>query len=359
MPTSDQTHSEPGFVASWLAPTALVRARGSERIGRLDLTARITGALSAGVLIWCAFDRGGWALVALITIAAALTLGPLAFRSGIRPEYWSFATGELAHVTAAIAAAMTGGPFSPIAYLLLVGLAVDAMRGVPRATAVSWLVVTVTFIAACLLHSPTLITHHLLETTALLVAMVGVTLAATTLASSEIAYRSASVLDPLTGLLNRSALEERFLELGEQARLVGAPISLVLFDLDRFKAINDRYGHDVGDQILREVAYQVRKSLRQFELVYRMGGEEFLIILPGVDRDQGALTAEQLRETLGQVRLEDGVSVTASFGVTCGAGEAIDFASLYHEADQALYQAKRAGRDRVSAPSRAAAPAIA
>jgi diguanylate cyclase (GGDEF)-like protein len=243
---------------------------------------------------------------------------------------------------------MTGGALSPIGYLLPIGLAVDAMRGVPRATWVGAVVTAGAFLVAGLLGSPSRVLDHPLATAALLVSLACVTMASTALASSEIAYRSASVLDPLTGLLNRQALEDRFEELRQQARLVGAPICLVLFDLDRFKAINDEHGHDVGDAVLREVAYQVRKSLRMFELVYRMGGEEFLVILPGISASQGAHTAEQLRETIDQTRPGNDVRITASFGVSCGAGETIDFESLYRRADQALYQAKRDGRDRIN-----------
>jgi diguanylate cyclase (GGDEF)-like protein len=203
------------------------------------------------------------------------------------------------------------------------------------------------FLATSLIASPSTLVEHPLATAALLVALAVVTMCSTVLASSEIAYRSASVLDPLTGLLNREALDDRFEELREQACVVGEPICLVMFDLDRFKAINDEHGHDVGDAVLREVAYQVRKSLRTFELVYRIGGEEFLVILPGVGASRGAHTAEQLRETIDQVRLSADVRVTASFGVSSGANEGIDFESLYRRADQALYQAKRDGRDRV------------
>jgi diguanylate cyclase (GGDEF)-like protein len=332
-----------GFVASWLAPTALTRDRVLERAGRVDRITRVMGALNMGVLVWCVVELGPWALVPLVALVAAIAFGPLAVRRGARPEYWDFAAALTTFAATAVAAAMTGGPLSPICYLLPIGLAITAMRGVPRATAISALVSAGAFLVACLLRSPSTLVDHPLATAALLVAMACVTMASTALASSEIAYRSASVLDPLTALLNRETLEPRFEELRQQARLVGAPICLVLFDLDRFKAINDEHGHDVGDAILREVAYQVRKSLRMFELVYRMGGEEFLIVLPGIGESQGTDTAEQLRETIARVRLGGDIGVTASFGVSSGTGEMIDFEELYRRADQALYQAQTSG----------------
>lgn len=211
------------------------------------------GALNMGVLVWCVVELGPWALVPLVALVAAIAFGPLAVRRGARPEYWDFAAALTTFAATAVAAAMTGGPLSPICYLLPIGLAITAMRGVPRATAISALVSAGAFLVACLLRSPSTLVDHPLATAALLVAMACVTMASTALASSEIAYRSASVLDPLTALLNRETLEPRFEELRQQARLVGAPICLVLFDLDRFKAINDEHGHDVGTRFYEKL----------------------------------------------------------------------------------------------------------
>jgi diguanylate cyclase (GGDEF)-like protein len=355
MVASRNNPQHPGFSANWLAPTPLNRARALERASRIDRVMGVISALCVAVLVWSTVERGPWALAPLGAVVAVTAFGPLAVRRVARPEYWSFASGMLILTSVAIAAAMTGAAFSPIGYLLAPGLAVFATQSIPRATVICALVTAGAFLTTCLLRSPSTLIDHPLATSALLVSIAIVTMASTVLAGAEIAYRSASVLDPLTGLLNRQALEDRFEELREQARLLGAPICLVLFDLDHFKAINDEHGHDVGDAILREVAYQVRKSLRAFELVYRMGGEEFLVVLPGIGESEGAHTAEQLRETIDQVRLGGAIRVTASFGVSSGTDERIDFESLYRRADQALYRAKQAGRDRIgtSEPSSA------
>ncbi len=101
------------------------------------------------------------------------------------------------------------------------------------------------------------------------------------LQAAELHHRSEAILDPLTGLLNRHALAPRFVEISMQARLTRQPVCLLLCDVDNFKAINDQHGHDCGDAVLRDVAYALRKHLRSFELVYRLGGEEFLVVLPG------------------------------------------------------------------------------
>jgi diguanylate cyclase (GGDEF)-like protein len=125
-------------------------------------------------------------------------------------------------------------------------------------------------------------------------------------------------------------------------------VSLVLCDVDGFKAINDEHGHDRGDAVLRDIAYELRKRLRSFELVYRLGGEEFLIVLPGIGLEGGVVTAERLREAVEQARPKD-IPVTISLGVSSASGAAVDYDELFRAADAALYDAKRDGRNRVVA----------
>ncbi|MDQ6810384.1 MAG: GGDEF domain-containing protein, partial [Actinomycetota bacterium] len=180
-----------------------------------------------------------------------------------------------------------------------------------------------------------------------LVLLVGVVAVTTALMGAELHFRGESVLDPLTGLLNRAGLESRFAEVAEQARLLGKPVCLLACDLDNFKAINDTHGHDRGDQVLRDATYEMRKALRSFELFYRLGGEEFLVLLPGMDRAAGAEIAERLREAVERVG-PGGVKVTLSVGVADGKGAGLDYQALFHAADDALYRAKRAGRNRVA-----------
>jgi diguanylate cyclase (GGDEF)-like protein len=104
----------------------------------------------------------------------------------------------------------------------------------------------------------------------------------------------------------------------------------------------------VGDVVLREVAYQMRKQLRAFDLAYRLGGEEFLILLPGSNLEQSAALAEQLRRSVAHDSVAGGVAVTMSFGVGASRnGEPFDYASVFKMADAALYRAKGNGRDRV------------
>ncbi|MEA2424466.1 MAG: two-component system, cell cycle response regulator, partial [Thermoleophilaceae bacterium] len=199
---------------------------------------------------------------------------------------------------------------------------------------------------------------HPLPLTAALVLLVGVTAVTTGLMDAELQYRQNSVLDPLTGLLNRGALEARFAEVAEQARVLERPVCIVMCDLDNFKTVNDQHGHERGDVVLREVSAQMRKSLRSFELFYRLGGEEFLVLLPGIDLPMGIQIAESLRAVVAEGK-PGGVPITASLGVSAAMGDGIDFVSLYRAADEALYRAKDGGRNQVAAAGlrHSAAPA--
>ena len=118
------------------------------------------------------------------------------------------------------------------------------------------------------------------------------------LVASDVRHRAESALDSLTGALNRRGLHSRLGEIAEQATLNRQPVSLVAVDVDRLKYVNDEFGHASGDLALRQVADMMRESLRTFELLYRVGGDEFLLILPGASSRQAAVIAESLRKAV-------------------------------------------------------------
>jgi two-component system, cell cycle response regulator len=161
-----------------------------------------------------------------------------------------------------------------------------------------------------------------------------------------------AITDALTGLHNRRYMESHLATLAEQASTRGKPLALMILDVDYFKAINDTYGHDAGDDVLREFALRIRKSIRGIDLACRYGGEEFVIVMPETDLHVAGLIAERLRRAIagepfsvskGAKRIE----VTISIGLTTleRKGEAVT--DLLKRADMALYRAKHDGRNRV------------
>ncbi|HEU0023042.1 MAG TPA: GGDEF domain-containing protein, partial [Thermoleophilaceae bacterium] len=135
---------------------------------------------------------------------------------------------------------------------------------------------------------------------------------------------------------------------------------VLLIDLDRFKEVNDSCGHATGDAVLKEVAYEMRKELRAFDLAYRLGGEEFLVVLPGADSGQAERLAERLREILAASTFSGDQQITMSFGISASArGERFDYQRVFGEADMALFEAKRSGRDRVCMADEAPEPSYA
>ncbi|GAA0220627.1 sensor domain-containing diguanylate cyclase [Castellaniella daejeonensis] len=154
---------------------------------------------------------------------------------------------------------------------------------------------------------------------------------------------SAAHTDPLTKLGNRRGLEAAFRALEEQ----GLPFALVALDIDLFKRINDQHGHDAGDRVIAGLADLMRTQARQGDALFRLGGEEFLVVLPGCDMAEAVKIAERLRAALEGAQMLEGGNVTLSAGVAvCEDGDAWQ---ALKAADQALYRAKQGGRNRVEA----------
>lgn len=175
------------------------------------------------------------------------------------------------------------------------------------------------------------------------------------LRSANEEIRVLSITDPLTGCFNRSYFNERFtLEL-TRARRYRHPLSLIICDIDHFKNINDNYGHQAGDVVLKEFAAIMMASIRdKVDWMVRYGGEEFLIILPETDADGTQILAERLREKITEKTFNTSghaISITASFGSTCvypgSESKLYTQESVIGAADALLYEAKESGRNRV------------
>ncbi len=157
--------------------------------------------------------------------------------------------------------------------------------------------------------------------------------------------------DSLTGLFNRMAIFQALHNELERSRRESNNLSVILADIDHFKLINDRYGHLVGDAVLKELAKRIASSLRTYDAVGRYGGEEFVIILPGCDEQEATNAAERIRSCIADnpiVTSGGNVSCTLSLGVTSALGTSVkNMDQMLKKADEALYHAKNSGRNRV------------
>jgi diguanylate cyclase (GGDEF)-like protein len=155
-----------------------------------------------------------------------------------------------------------------------------------------------------------------------------------------------AIVDPLTGVFNRRHMERCLDDAIERQRRSSASASLLLIDVDHFKSINDQFGHAKGDSVLQGIVSLIGKRSRKLDLLFRIGGEEFMLLLPDTQEAAAAAVAEQLRATVAESPLLDARQVTVSIGVgELQPGESLD--SWMKHADDALYAAKKAGRNRV------------
>ncbi|NEJ70894.1 PleD family two-component system response regulator [Rhizobium phaseoli] len=163
-----------------------------------------------------------------------------------------------------------------------------------------------------------------------------------------------AVTDPLTGLYNRRYLDNHLNVLFNRSMARGRPLSVLITDIDRFKQVNDTYGHDGGDEVLREFANRVRSTIRGADLACRYGGEEFVVVMPDTSPEVAAAVAERLRTAIESApfmlkHAGEALNVTASFGIASRIAAVLTPDQLMKQADLALYEAKNTGRNRVVA----------
>jgi diguanylate cyclase (GGDEF)-like protein len=335
------------YVGGWLCPTKvdlvrLVDMSPAVRRARL-LAGAFCGIGVAAMVPWL-----GWWPLAVFGVAPVplLVLDRLMHRAQ-RPE--RVIAGSLClHATLIlVGAAISGGLHSPLLPWVAIPVVTAAARFRLPVFLVGAALATVGLIVVAVVGSPHELQHDPAPLLGFVVLLATLVVAQQPLLNAELRWRRDAVLDPLTGLLNRQGLEGRFREVAEQARLTDAPLSLVMCDLDGFKGLNDEHGHACGDAVLKDVAYVLRKELRSFELLYRVGGEELLLVLPGAGLRPGCDVAEHVRATIERSR-PAGLRVTTSVGVSSATGDDIEFGPMFEAADRALYEAKRSGRNRVA-----------
>ncbi|HSC58160.1 MAG TPA: GGDEF domain-containing protein [Gemmatimonadales bacterium] len=187
--------------------------------------------------------------------------------------------------------------------------------------------------------------------------LVAVTFATTTAFAAALARlgereRGVSQRDPLTGALNRRSFGPHFQREAERSQRLGKGISLLFIDVDHFKALNDTWGHELGDQVLRQLANRIQGTIREHDLLFRWGGEEFVVLLPHTPEGDAALLADRMRvaiaaEPLVRELVPEPLHVAVSIGAAGLEGRPFEVDQLLARADRALYRAKSEGRDRV------------
>jgi diguanylate cyclase (GGDEF)-like protein len=305
-------------------------------------------AILAVALLSVGPEVGWWWVVPL-----ALGFGGFAvagrFMPGSRhPAVWVAAAWGILPLLLAAAVATTGGAASPVLMWFALPAITLGVRFEPRGIVVGTAYILVLLLASTFgLDSTTASAHHEVVITAAALVLSTVILSGA-LVESDRAHRRRSTLDPLTGLFNRNALEQRLAELN------GAPCgtekgmshALLLCDVDHFKRVNDQLGHAAGDAVLQDIANTMRAVLRAGDSIYRIGGEEILVVLPGASKEDAVGVAERLRRAV-RARRPVGVEVTISIGAAVTKTGTVDTDDLVARADAALYSAKASGRDNV------------
>jgi diguanylate cyclase (GGDEF)-like protein len=307
-----------------------------------------TFAILAVTLAAVSSEVGWWWIVPLVVGLAGFAVADTFMHKSKHPAIWVATAWGMLPLLLADAVVVTGGAESPV----LMWFALPAVTLGPRFSARGTAIGTAYILALLLLSTYGLDSAVAAEHEQRVIATVALVLCAVILSgalvASDRAHRRRSTLDPLTGLYNRTALEQRLRELdGEPTSAEeGLSHALLLCDLDHFKRVNDQLGHAAGDAVLQDVAYTMRAALRAGDSIYRVGGEEILVVLPGADEAHAVEIAERLRLAVRE-RRPVGVAVTVSIGVAISQPGPLDTDELVGLADAALYSAKARGRDRV------------
>jgi diguanylate cyclase (GGDEF)-like protein len=317
-----------------------------ERVGRYRLAC--FGILALALAVGGGNSVGYWWVALLGAGLAGFAVADRFMRNSPRPALW--VAGAWAALPALLAASVlvTGGVTSPVVVWFALPAVTLGFRFEVRGMVAGTIFVIAMFLASAVVPDP----HAAWEQRQLLMAIatliVSTVILSGALVESDRAHRRRSTLDPLTGLFNRNALEQRLGELEGQPcdPQEGPSYAFLLCDLDHFKQVNDRFGHPTGDAVLQDIAYTMRATLRAGDSIYRVGGEEILVMLPGAAQADALEIAERLRMAVRE-RRPVGVEVSLSIGVAVAEAGVIDTDELLSRADAALYAAKAKGRDLV------------
>jgi diguanylate cyclase (GGDEF)-like protein len=300
--------------------------------------------LSVLALLPATQDADGRALRALGSLAGAVALALLSPPAARVPFVGTFAaTGALALI---LTGRVVGGTLGELFTALLVPLALYVAYFLPRLAALAHLAVTLAALAVALAAAgePDAVARS---------AGIGVLLVGTAMLARMLRRRLRALLeeldrsarrDALTGILNRRGLDERLDEELERCRRSGASVSVLIGDLDGFKSLNDARGHQAGDRALAAVAHVLVSNARRIDAVGRLGGDEFLLVLPDTKAGEAQAQADRLREVVRDELGAAGLALSISFGATAFPADAEDVDELLGVADRALYATKPPAR---------------
>lgn len=329
-----------------------------ERMGRYRFAC--FGILALALAAGGGSEVGYWWIGLLALGLAGFAVADRFMRTSARPALWIAGAWAALPVLLAGSVLVTGGADSPVLAWFALPAVTLGFRFEERGMIAGTVFVIAMFLASGVIPDPDAAweqRQHLIAVAALIVSTV---ILSGALVESDRAHRRRSTLDPLTGLFNRNALEQRLGELDGQPCDPddGLSYTFLLCDLDHFKRVNDQFGHAAGDAVLQDVAYTMRAALRAGDSIYRVGGEEILVMLPGAGHAEAMEIAERLRCEVRD-RRPVGVSVSLSIGVAGAEPGRVDCEELLSRADAALYAAKAGGRNLVYNDSASEVPVTA
>ncbi|MGH2974461.1 MAG: GGDEF domain-containing protein [Solirubrobacterales bacterium] len=331
-----------------------VARKAARRERLLDMEQRVRRYRAAcfailALALAAAGPRAGW--LGLAPLAAGFCGFAIADRfmqASPRPWLWVAGAWGMLPLLLAGAVVATGGATSSVLMWFALPAVTLGARFDPWGMVVGTAYLVAIFLLSTVAVDPAAASAHSQTLVAVVALILSTVILSGALVESDRAHRRSSTLDPLTGLFNRNALEQCLAGLdGQPSRGEdGLSHALLLCDLDHFKRVNDELGHAAGDAVLQDVAYTMRAVLRAGDSVYRIGGEEILVVLPGASKDDAVVVAERLRRAVRE-RRPAGVGVTISIGAAVTRPEKVDTDDLVARADAALYAAKAGGRDQV------------
>jgi diguanylate cyclase (GGDEF)-like protein len=337
---------------SWLFPQGVDRRRMLEMDAYLQPVRRATFAVVAVALVVMGPWLGWWTVAPVVLAAVAFRLAERSIGRLEHPEYAIFGAWVASQVIIAVAVAISGGADVPTLSWLAIPIVTLGARFSQRGIVLGVAITIALLLAVAFATDAAAVADDWSLVIAPITLIVAVAMFQTVVMRSDVKHRAQAVVDPLTEVLNRNALTHRVAELEEQSRVARLPVGVIVGDLDNFKEINDRFGHTCGDAVLSSVAHQLRQELRAFDLLYRIGGEEFLVLVPGADHEGVRGLAEDLRASVAGADHADH-AMTMSFGVAVSPqGQAFEYTSVFEAADAALYEAKSDGRNCVRVGAR-------